>query len=79
MLFTPGVVDSLLLSVQAFTEPGDKVLIQTPVYGPFFSVVKRSKGRQLVENPLRFTGEDWEMDFEDLDLSLIHISEPTRP
>ena len=70
MLFTPGVVDSLLLSVQAFTEPGDKVLIQTPVYGPFFSVVKRSKGRQLVENPLRFTGEDWEMDFEDLDKKL---------
>ena len=39
MVFTPGVVDSLLLAVHALTEPGEKVLIQTPVYGPFYSVI----------------------------------------
>ncbi len=70
LLFTPGVVDALLLCVQALTEPGDKVCIQTPVYGPFFSVVKRSGGRELVENPLLFTGDDWHMDLNDLDKKL---------
>ena len=70
MLFTPGVVDSLLLAVHALTEPGEKVLIQTPVYGPFYSVVARA-GRELVENPLLETEEGkWEMDFEDLDKKL---------
>lgn len=70
MLFTPGVVDSLLLAVHALTEPGDKVLIQTPVYGPFYSVVNRA-GRTLVENPLLETDSGkWEMDFEDLDAKL---------
>ena len=51
MLFTPGVVDSLLLSVHALTAPGDKVLIQSPVYGPFSGVIRRAK-REIVENPL---------------------------
>lgn len=55
MLFTPGVVDSLLLSVHALTAPGDKVLIQSPVYGPFSGVIRRAK-REIVENPLVQTG-----------------------
>ena len=45
MLFTPGVVDSLLLSVHALTAPGDKVLIQSPVYGPFSGVIRRPSAR----------------------------------
>lgn len=66
MLFTPGVVDSLLLAVHALTEPGDKVLIQTPVYGPFYNVVAKA-GRTLVENPMIETESGkWEMDFDDL-------------
>lgn len=51
ILQTPGVVPGLALVVQAFTEPGDKVLIQTPVYGPFHLVPERSS-RQWVEAPL---------------------------
>jgi len=47
----PGVVPALHYCVQAFTEPGDQVLIQTPVYPPFKEVVERS-GRQLVGNAL---------------------------
>ena len=70
MLFTPGVVDSLLLAVHALTERGEKVLIQTPVYGPFYSVVNRA-GRTLIENPLVETESGkWEMDFKDLDAKL---------
>lgn len=70
MLFTPGVVDSLLLAVHALTEPGEKVLIQTPVYGPFYSVIDRA-GRTKVENPLVQQADGkWEMDLDDLDKKL---------
>ena len=48
---TPGVVVALALSVRAFTEPGDAVLIQPPVYYPFFSVI-RDNGRRIAESPL---------------------------
>jgi cystathionine beta-lyase len=64
--FSPGVVTALKVSVLAFTEPGDRVIIQPPVYPPFFKVVKES-GRELVYNPLRLTGDGkYEMDFDDL-------------
>lgn len=66
---TPGVVAGLCIAVQAFTQPGDKVLIQTPVYGPFFSCV-RENGRELVENPLVSRQDHWEMDFDVLERQL---------
>ena len=70
LLFTPGVVDSLLLAVHALTKPGDKVLIPSPVYGPFSGVIRRA-GRQIVENPLVETPSGrCEMDLEDLDARL---------
>jgi cysteine-S-conjugate beta-lyase len=61
----PGVVPALNLCVQAFTQPGDKVVIQTPVYHPFYFVVENN-GRRLVQNPLRFEGGCWTMDLDDL-------------
>lgn len=68
--FCPGVVPALSLIVEAFTEPGDQVIIQTPVYPPFYSVVK-DHGRELVHNPLMVNAQgDYEMDFEDLERSL---------
>lgn len=48
---SPGVVTALALAVRAFTEVGDKILIMTPVYPPFFSVVKEN-ARELVCSPL---------------------------
>lgn len=63
--FTPGVVPALALCVLAYTSPGDKVIIQPPVYHPFFSVVKNN-GRQLVENPLTEKNGRYYMDFDDL-------------
>jgi cystathionine beta-lyase len=63
---SPGVVPTLILSVLAFTEPGDKIVIQPPVYPPFFDVVKDHK-RVIKENPLLNTPEGYRMDFDHLD------------
>ncbi|MDO5608071.1 MAG: PatB family C-S lyase [Capnocytophaga sp.] len=61
--FTPGVVPALALAVQAFTLPGDKVLIQQPVYYPFSLVVKNN-GRTLANNPLVLKNGQYSIDFE---------------
>ena len=63
--YSPGVVPSLFASVLAFTDPNDKVIVQTPVYFPFYSAVKET-GRQLVRNPLVLKDGRYEMDLEDL-------------
>ena len=47
LVVTPGVVFALAAAVRAFTQPGDAVMIQTPVYSPFYQVVKEN-GRKLV-------------------------------
>lgn len=65
MQTTPGVIPALACCVQAFTEIGDEVIIQPPVFPNFFSVV-RNFGRKVVENPLIQTGGDFSMDFTDL-------------
>lgn len=62
---SPGVVPALNLCVRAFSRPGDKVVIQTPVYHPFHSA-PANNGRQVVRNPLRFAGGRWTMDLDDL-------------
>ena len=49
--FTPGIVSGLAFSMQAFTRPGDKILIQPPVYHPFFIYTEKN-GRVAVQNPL---------------------------
>jgi cystathionine beta-lyase len=64
--FSPGVVPNLGLAVQAFTNPGDGVVVQPPVYPPFFGVVT-DFGRKVVENPLISTPEGYVMDFDHLD------------
>ncbi len=65
-VFTPGVVTGLGLSVNAFSSPGEGVIIQPPVYHPFSQVVLRN-GRRLVENPLAFAEGGYSMDFGDLE------------
>ncbi|MCX5773024.1 MAG: pyridoxal phosphate-dependent aminotransferase [Fusobacteria bacterium] len=64
--YCPGVVAGLVTSILSFTRPGDKIIIQTPVYTPFFQVIL-SNGRQLVENPLKEENGYYSMDFEDLE------------
>lgn len=63
--FSPGVVPALNMCTLAYTAPGDEIIIQPPVYPPFFGAVN-DHGRNLVFNPLIETGKGWIMDFEGL-------------
>lgn len=64
--FSPGVIPSLYALVQAFTKPNDQIVIQPPVYPPFFTVVK-AHGRELVENPLIYKNNRYTIDFDHLE------------
>ena len=66
VIFTQGVVSELECAVLTLTEPGDGVIVQPPVYGPFFSSV-RNNGRILVENRLLYDHGRYTVDFEDLE------------
>lgn len=63
---TPGVVFALAMAIRAFTEEGDAVLLQQPVYYPFSEVI-RDNNRVLVNSPLMLTDGHYEIDFEDLE------------
>ncbi|WP_138420279.1 MalY/PatB family protein [Aquibacillus sediminis] len=69
ILFSPGVVTSLHMAIQAFTEPSDKVLIQTPVYPPFYKVIE-AHDRTLVTNPLKYENHQYQIDFDDFEKKL---------
>jgi cysteine-S-conjugate beta-lyase len=64
--FSPGIVPALNLCVLGYTEPGDKILVQPPVYFPFFTAVERHQ-RELVYNQLLEEGGIYTMDFDDLE------------
>lgn len=66
LLLCLGVVPSLNAAVMAFTQPEDAVIVQPPVYFPFFSAVTDS-GRSLLENPLRLQNKQYHIDFEHLE------------
>ena len=66
IIYTSGVVPAISAIIKALTEPGDKVIVQTPVYNCFFSSI-RNNGCEALANPLRYTGESYEMDFDDLE------------
>jgi len=65
IVFTPGVIPALHLAVQAFTQPGDKVIIQPPVYRPFRLAVENN-GRRLIQNTLVNQDGYYRMDLESL-------------
>jgi len=67
--FTTGVVNALNILITTYTQPGDKVLIQPPVYAPFFRTVLNN-GRQVVYNPLQPSGSSYTMDFDALESSI---------
>ena len=84
ILPTQGVVSTLSSIIMSFTNPGDKVVIQPPVYTPFFSCVKEC-GRTVVENPLKIVDGRYTFDFEDLsrkiddDTRLLILCNPHNP
>ncbi len=69
ILLAPGVVPSICLAILALSNPGDGVIIQPPVYPPFFASIK-DNDRKIVENPLNVTNGRYEMDFDDLERKL---------
>lgn len=69
ILSLPGVVPTLSAAILSFTKPGDKVLIQTPVYHPFFTVIEGNE-RVKVENRLIQGKDSYEIDFKDLEEKL---------
>lgn len=64
--YTPGVITGLNVAIQTFTKPGDKVVLQSPVYPPFFKSVENN-GRRVINNKLRRAGDRYEMDFRELE------------
>lgn len=64
--FSLGTSPVLSMMVKTFTQPGDKVIVQTPVYTPFYTVI-RNNGRQIVENSLILKDGKYTIDFEDLE------------
>jgi len=67
--FSPGIVTGLNLLVNALTKPGDKIIIQTPVYFPFFWAVEKN-GRQIAYNQLAEKEGVYTMDLEGLEKQL---------
>jgi cystathionine beta-lyase len=81
---SPGVVLSLGLCVELFSHPGDQVIIQTPVYHPFYEVIAMN-GREVARNPLLLQDGRYEMDYEQLEelmkngASLLILCSPHNP
>lgn len=82
--FSPGVVPGLAMAVMATTSPGDKIIIQTPVYFPFFEVIQ-GLDRELVINELLLKDGHYEINFEELEqliderTSAIMLCSPHNP
>ena len=66
LAYGPGVVPALSFIIRAFTQPGDKVIVQPPVYYPFFRAIENN-GCYIVNNPLKVESNKYVMDFEDLE------------
>jgi len=69
VVFTPGVIVALNLIIQAYTQPGDKVIIQQPVYHPFSYAILNNK-RQLINNQLQIENGRYIMDLNQLKKSI---------
>ena len=84
LTFTPGIVPGVNLSIMTLTDPGEKVMIQPPVYFPFFQAVKKN-GRQLVENRLILHDGRYYVDMDNFEqqlksgVKLFILSNPHNP
>ena len=66
IIYTSGVVPAISAIIKALTVPGDKVVVQTPVYNCFFSSI-RNNGCEIVTSPLLHIGDTFTMDYDDLE------------
>ena len=69
ILYVPGIVPAVSATLQAVTQPGDQVIMQTPAYNCFYSCIRNS-GCELLENPLLKKNNSYEIDFDDLERKL---------
>lgn len=60
------VIQGLHLTIDAVTQPGDGIILQTPAYHPFFPLID-GLGRRIIDNPMRQTDDGWHLDLEHLD------------
>lgn len=84
VVLAPGIIAGLNHAIQAFTQPGDKVLIQPPVYHPFFHATNNND-RQLIKNPLIYKDNYYTIDFDRFeqemkqDVKLFILCNPHNP
>ena len=64
--WSPGVVGGLAFAIEAYTKPGDGIILQTPVYPPFYEIIETS-GRHVVKNSLKHENGKFVMDLEGLE------------
>jgi len=83
--FCPGIVPAVNMAVMAFSNPGDKIIVQPPVYFPFFNAVELN-GRRLVYNQLQLKNGRYGFDLEDLKkktvdpaVKMLILSNPHNP
>lgn len=82
--YIPGIVKGIAFAIQCFTQKGDKVIIQPPVYHPF-RLVPENMGREVVYNPLKIVDGSYQMDFEQLEsviddsCKMLILSNPHNP
>lgn len=69
ILYSPGVVPSIGFAIHALTNPGDKVLLQSPVYQPFFNMIEKND-RVVVNSPLQLRENRYRIDFADFEEKL---------
>ncbi|MDZ5472066.1 MalY/PatB family protein [Bacillus sp. 31A1R] len=72
LLYSTGVVPSISVAIKAFTKPGDKILIQSPVYTPFYDMIKKND-RTILHSPLTLSQskKQYEIDLKDFEEKLI--------
>ena len=83
LTFAPGIVRGLALAIQCFTEKGDKVMVMSPVYHPFFQVTQKN-GREVVFSSLVLSEGQYHIDFDrfrkDVEgCKLLILSNPHNP
>ncbi len=83
--YIPGIVKGIGMAIQVFTRPGDRIVVQPPIYHPFH-LVPQANGREVMWNPLRPTADGYEMDFGQLEpllcderCKLLLLSNPHNP
>ena len=83
VVHSPGIVPALNFSVQTFTKAGDGIIVQPPVYFPFFMAIA-DHGRKQLENQLLFDGQDYSINFDEFEqqarrAKMFFLSSPHNP